>query len=123
MIATADIGRIAAEAIGDQWPGVRILYLEGPERYSPIAVAEQVSKAVGEPVQAAEIPETEWANAIAGQGFSSAATAGFIEMTQGLNSGHIAFEERQNIERRMGRLTLDRLIKALVAGNVPCAGE
>lgn len=59
MIATADIGGIAAEALGDQWPGVRILDLEGPERYSPIAVAEQVSKAVGEPVQVAEIPETE----------------------------------------------------------------
>ncbi|MBD8511249.1 NmrA family NAD(P)-binding protein [Photobacterium sp. CAU 1568] len=116
MIATPDIGRIAAEVLCEDWRGVRIIDLEGPDRYSPNDVAELVSLKLGEAIQPFSIPESDWAQSIAGQGFSSAAIAGFIEMTQGLNSGHIAFHDRLSIERRLGTVKLDIMIDALAAG-------
>jgi len=116
MIATADIGRIAAESLCENWSGVRILDLEGPARYSPKDVAELLSMKLGAAIPPVSIPESDWEPSIAGQGFSSAAIAGFIEMTRGLNSGHIAFDDGLNVERQLGQVTLDSVIDALVTG-------
>lgn len=116
MVATADIGRIAAEALCEHWEGVRIIDLEGPARYSPMDVAEQLSLKLGETIQTASIPESDWAMSISGQGFSSAAISGFIEMTQGINSGHIAFHDRLNVECRKGSIELGVVVDALAAG-------
>lgn len=116
MIATADIGRIAAEALCENWVGVRIINLEGPARYSPNDVSEHLSLKIGEAIQPVSIPESNWAQSIAGQGFSSVAISGFIEMTKGLNSGHIAFHDRLSIERRLGTVELERMIDTLAAG-------
>ncbi len=115
MIATVDIGRIAAEVLCENWEGVRIIDLEGPTRYSPNDVAEHLSLNLGESVQPTLIPKSDWAQSIAGQGLSSAAISGFIEMTQGLNSGHIAFHDRLNLERRSGTVKLDTVIDTLAA--------
>ena len=115
MIATVDIGRIAAEVLCEKWEGVRIIDLEGPARYSPNDVAEHLSLNLGESVQPTSIPKSDWAQSIAGQGFSSAAISGFIEMTQGLNSGHIAFHDRLNVERRLGTVKLGTLLDTLAA--------
>lgn len=116
MIATADIGRIAAKALCESWRGVRSIELEGPARYSPNDVAEHLSVRRGEAIQPASIPESDWAISIAGQGFSSAAITGFTEMTRGINSGHIAFQDGSDIERRTGSVELDAVIDALAAG-------
>lgn len=116
MIATADIGHIAAEALCESWEGGRIIDLEGPARYCPNDVAEHLSLKLGEAIQTASIPESDWALSIAGQGFSSAAISGFIEMTQGINSGHIAFHDKSNVERRTGSVRLGAVIDALAAG-------
>ncbi len=116
MIATADIGRIAAEALCENWKGMRILDLEGPARYSPNDIAGHLSLKLGEEIQPASIPESDWALSIAGQGFSSAAISGFIEMTQGINSGHIAFHDRLNVERRAGSVKLEAVIDELAVG-------
>ncbi|MEL6117758.1 NmrA family NAD(P)-binding protein [Photobacterium sp. SP02] len=116
MIATEDIGRIAAEALCENWLGVRVIDLEGPDRYSPNDVAEYVSLKFGKAIQPVSIPESDWVQSIAGQGFSAAAIDGFIEMTQGLNSGHITFQDRSGIERRLGTVKLDAMIDALAAG-------
>ena len=39
MVATADIGRVAAELIQEKWRGHRIVELEGPRRVTPNQVA------------------------------------------------------------------------------------
>jgi uncharacterized protein YbjT (DUF2867 family) len=116
MVATEDIGRIAAETLCEDWEGVRAIDLEGPARYSPNDIAEHLSLKLGKEVQPVSIPESDWARSIAGQGFSSAAISGFIEMTQGINSGHIAFHERLDAERRLGSIALDTVVDALAAG-------
>ena len=114
LIATADIGRIAAEALCEDWQGIRILDLDGPQPYSPNDVAQYASRLLNKEISVAEIPEKDWPAAIAGQGFSAAAIKGFTEMTCGLNSGHIAFKNDARIERRSGQITLQETIAELL---------
>ncbi|WP_429083222.1 NmrA family NAD(P)-binding protein [Aeromonas bivalvium] len=116
MIAAADIGRMAAEALCENWDGVRVIDLEGPARYSPNDIAEHLSLTLGEAISPCSIPESDWAQSIAGRGFSSAAICGFIEMTQGINTGHIAFDDLLSVERRQGIITLDVVMDTLAAG-------
>lgn len=114
MIATEDIGRIAAEVLCEDWSNVRILELEGPARYSPMDVADCVSRALSKTVIPAGVPTTSWSQALSGAGFSAAALTGFTEMTKGLNSGHISFVDDSGFERRTGTVSLDAVISAML---------
>jgi uncharacterized protein YbjT (DUF2867 family) len=113
MIATDDIGRIAAEAICENWDDTRIIELEGPVSYSPDDVAKHVTQSFGKSIEPILIPESKWLQSMSGQGFSPTAIAGFIEMTQALNSEHIAFNRNVSIERRRGTITLDTVVNAM----------
>ncbi len=115
MIATEDIGRIAAEALSEDWSNVRILELEGPAQYSPMDVADCVSRALSKLVVPAGVPISSWPQALSGAGFSTAALKGFTEMTKGLNSGHISFVEENAFDRRTGVVSLNAVISAMVA--------
>lgn len=115
MIATEDVGRIAAEALSENWEGTRIIELEGPTMYSPNDVANHLAEAFNKTIPAVAIPESDWLQTLSGQGFSPAALAGFIEMTQGLNSGHISFADNPNIDHRKGTVSLDTIVTAMVA--------
>ncbi|MCE0558525.1 NmrA family NAD(P)-binding protein [Motilimonas sp. E26] len=111
MIATQDIGEIAAQVLCENWQGTRAINLIGPADYSPHAVAHHLAAQLDKPIAAVAIPESHWQQAMSGQGFSPAALAGFIEMTKGLNSGHIAFNKNDIIEHRAGSITLETLLK------------
>lgn len=113
MIATEDIGRLAAEALCETWDGIRIIELEGPAPYSPNDVGEYLTHSYGKAIQPILIPESHWFKSMSGLGFSSPAITGFIQMTQGLNSEHVAFNKNSNIERRQGSITLDTVIKSM----------
>lgn len=113
MIATADIGHIAAEALLEVWGGIRVLDLAGPTAYSPNDVANALTLALNKPVQAVKIPESDWAKMLSPQNFSPAAVAGFIEMTQGINARHIDFSGT-NTELRKGRIPLEAMIATMV---------
>ncbi|ASP38718.1 epimerase [Bacterioplanes sanyensis] len=115
MIATADIGALAADAMCEHWQGVRILDLQGPEPYSPQDLASSLSHTLDQALPAAAIAESDWSAAMAGQGFSAAAIDGFCEMTRGLNSGHIAFADNASHERRSGEITLASMVSTLLA--------
>lgn len=114
MIATEDIGRIAAQALCEDWHKVRILELEGPARYSPMDVANCISQALLRTVVPARLPTSAWPQALSGSGFSATALTGFTEMTKGLNSGHISFSEDSGFDRRRGTVSLDAVISAMV---------
>ncbi len=113
MIATGDIGLIAAEALHERWQGTRIIELEGPTTYSPSDVAHSVAQTLDKPVQAVAILESKWAEALSDSGMSDAAISGFIEMTQALNSGQIAFADDVNIDHRKGVTSLDTCITTM----------
>ncbi|KLN60553.1 epimerase [Kiloniella spongiae] len=110
MIATDDIGRIAAEALNEHWEKTRVIELEGPRPYSPNDLANSLTQRLGKAVNVKAIAEADWAKALLGSGMSAAAIDGFITMTQALNSGHIGFSDKSKIDRRKGSTTIDDIV-------------
>ncbi|MGL4963827.1 MAG: NmrA family NAD(P)-binding protein [Inquilinus sp.] len=116
MVATADIGRAAAEALREDWAGQRTIALQGPAAYAPNDVAAAFARVLGKPVQAVAVPEAGWAEALSHGGFSARSIAGFTEMMRGLNSGHIDFASDPTAEPRRGREPIDTVVATLARG-------
>jgi uncharacterized protein YbjT (DUF2867 family) len=115
MIATDDIGRIAAEALNEHWEKTRVIELEGPRPYSPNDLANSLTQSLGKTVDAKAFAKADWAKALLGSGMSEAAVDGFIEMTDGLNSGYIDFVGGAKIDRRKGSVTLANMVSTIIA--------
>ncbi|HXI70084.1 MAG TPA: NmrA family NAD(P)-binding protein [Verrucomicrobiae bacterium] len=116
MVATQDIGELAAKTLQQEWNGSRILELEGPEKYSPAAAAAAFSRLLGRPVTGRPIPRSEWHRLFMQSGSAEDRTAPRIEMLDGFNSGWIDFEG-DGAERFKGKVTLEEVIKSLIAKN------
>lgn len=113
MVAAADIGRVCAESLLETWSGIRTIELEGPQSYSPNDVAAAFAKALGRPVQAVEVPESDWANVLAQFGNSPGAVTTWIEMLRAFNTGYLTFEGKGTTQVK-GRVTLEDAIASLV---------
>ena len=90
MVATADVGRVAAELLLQDWTGKRVVELEGPERVSQDGIAAQLSKALHRPVRAAAVPREKWGEIFRAQGMRDPIPR--IQMLDGFNEGWIKFE-------------------------------
>lgn len=90
MIATADIGRLAAQLILEDWQGVRIVELEAARRYTPNDVAAALGGILGRPVKAEAVPRETWGNLFKSQGMKDPIPR--IQMLDGFNEGWIEFE-------------------------------
>lgn len=113
MVATADVGSVAAALLQEERTRTCIVTLSGPQDYAPNDVAAIVAATLGKPVDVAVLPEAEWSKALAGAGFSGAALAGFVEMTRGLNCAHIDMKSDPGVVARAGTTTLERVIAEL----------
>lgn len=113
MVATMDIGRVAAQALLEHWTGVRTIALEGPIAYSPNDIARLLAQALQRPVRAVAVEESAWADVLAQSGFSAPAVAGFIEMNQALNSGHITFDSDTHVNRKKGTIPFEHIAASL----------
>jgi NAD(P)H dehydrogenase (quinone) len=118
MVATNDIGELAATTLQQEWSGNRSLELEGPEKYSPNDAAAVFSKLLGKPVQTNPIQRSEWHRLFVQQGTDEDRTTPHIEMLDGFNSGWIDFEGG-GAEHFKGKLTLEQVLKSLIAKNTP----
>ncbi|MBW8727978.1 MAG: NmrA family NAD(P)-binding protein [Inquilinus limosus] len=114
MVATADIGHAAAEALREDWTGIRTIGLEGPAGYSPNDVAAAFARALGRPVQAVAVPEADWPAALSQAGLSPDAVDGFVELNRAVNSGHVDFAADPAAGHRRGRTPIDTVVAALV---------
>jgi uncharacterized protein YbjT (DUF2867 family) len=114
MVATQDIGELAAKTLLENWKGNRVLELEGPKRYSPLEAAKAFSKVLGREVNVRPIPRSQWQEKFVGQGMPADSTGPRIEMVEGFNSGWIDFEGG-DAEYFKGKVTLEEVIKNLVA--------
>lgn len=115
MVSPSDIGRVAAEALLEEWTGTRIIELEGPARYSPADAAAAFSKALGSAVTAVAVPDTQWASLMGMGGIPSSAIPHFISMFQGINNGTVDFEGA-GASHIYGRITLEEAIAKIVKG-------
>ncbi len=60
MVATADIGRVAAELLQQSWEGHRVVELEGPQRATPNEIAATFADLLGKPVRMEAVPRATW---------------------------------------------------------------
>ena len=90
MVATADVGRVAAELLLQDWIGERVVELEGPEWVTQNGIAAALSKALHRPVRAEAVPRENWGAIFRAQGMRDPIPR--IQMLDGFNEGWIKFE-------------------------------
>jgi NAD(P)H dehydrogenase (quinone) len=112
MVATADVGHVAADLLRESWTGLRIVELEGPRRYSANDVAAGFAKAVGHPVRMEPVPRATWEALFRSQGMKHPLPR--MRMIDGFNEGWIDFEGG-SAEHRTGRIPLESVLRELAA--------
>ncbi len=112
QVATHDIGLVAAALLTEHPKAHRVVELAGPVDASPNDVAGVLGKLLGNEVKAMSRPVTEMASALQGFGFSAELAGLYQEMTEGITSGHVAFEHPETVRR--GKETLEQTLSALL---------
>lgn len=110
MVATADVGRVAAGLLRDAWTGVRIVELEGPRRTTPNEIAETFSRVLGRTVVARVVPRDRWEALFRSQGMQHPQPR--IRMLDGFNEGWIDFAAPAATVK--GTVPLETVLRALV---------
>ena len=113
MVATEDIGRVAAELLEETWTGVRVVELEGPRRLSPNDVAATFSKLLGKPVRMELVPREKWEESFRAQGITNPLPR--LQMLDGFNEGWIDYEGGAAGTRK-GKVELETVLKKLIDG-------
>jgi uncharacterized protein YbjT (DUF2867 family) len=111
MVATEDIGRVAAELLQETWQGRRIVELEGA-RLSPNDVAAALARVLGRDVRMDAVPRATWEALFKAQGMKNPVPR--AQMLDGFNEGWIDFEGDASSTRK-GTVSLDAVLQALVA--------
>ncbi len=113
MVATEDIGRVAAELLMVTWTGAKVVGLEGPRRFSPNDVAATFSKLLGKPVEMELVPHEKWEDSFRAQGMTNPLPR--VQMLDGFNDGWIDFESGAAGTLK-GKVELETVLKKLIEG-------
>ena len=111
MVATEDIGKVAAELLQDTWSGHRVVELEGPKRVTPSEIAATFSDLLGRPASMEIVPRETWDSLFRSQGMKNPEPR--IRMLDGFNEGWIDFEGGQAGTRK-GSVALKTVLQALI---------
>ncbi|MBA8901086.1 NmrA family NAD(P)-binding protein [Phyllobacterium sp. P30BS-XVII] len=111
MISTVDVGHFAAELIQENWTGRRIVEIEGPERVSPVDIADAMSEVLSQPVRVETVPRETWEAMFRAQGMRNPEPR--IQMLDGFNEGWIRFENPKS-EILHGTVDVRDIIRDLV---------
>ncbi|HEY3600054.1 MAG TPA: NmrA family NAD(P)-binding protein [Paraburkholderia sp.] len=111
MVATADVGRVAAELLQQSWTGKRIVELEGPRRIAPNDIAEASGKILGREVHAQMVPRVTWSELFKAQGLQYPLPR--MQMLDGFNEGWIDFEQRES-DVVKGEVELETVLRELL---------
>jgi uncharacterized protein YbjT (DUF2867 family) len=110
MVATKDIGRLAARALRNPPARSEVIDLHGPA-YSPRQIAEKIGKAVGKTLQIVEIPPSGHVAAYQQAGMSRELAEAFAEMQAGFASGAI---QPKGERSEKGTTTFDEVLPSLL---------
>jgi uncharacterized protein YbjT (DUF2867 family) len=111
MVASEDVGRVAAELLRQPAVAARIVELEGPAHVSPNAIAEELARALHRDVRAEAVPRESWDELFRAQGMRNPVPR--MRMLDGFNEGWIDFEGSES-ERRRGTTSLADVVARLV---------
>ncbi|MFM0739207.1 NmrA family NAD(P)-binding protein [Paraburkholderia xenovorans] len=112
MVATADVGRVAADLLLQSWSGTRVVELEGPRRITPNDIAATFARILGKTVTAQIVARDTWEALFRAQGMKHPLPR--MRMVDGFNEGWIDFEGKP-AEVLKGEVELETVLRALVA--------
>ena len=115
MIATRDIGRLAAKLLRAPSKSGEIVDLVGPE-YSARQVSEKIGAALGKPIQVVDIPASRHLETMTQEGLPRPLAEVYAELYAAIGSGVI----KPNGDRLVtGTTTLDEVLRGLAAAGPP----
>jgi uncharacterized protein YbjT (DUF2867 family) len=120
MVATADIGRVAAGLLRETWTGRRVVELEGPHRVTPNGIGAAFSKILGRPVRMEAIPRAIWEGLFRSQGMENPTPR--AQMIDGFNEGWIEFENGEAGSQK-GSVDLETVLRTLIGQTRIVNGE
>jgi uncharacterized protein YbjT (DUF2867 family) len=92
MVATADIGRVSADALLSPPSATEVVELSGPREYSFDDAAREATTALGRPVRALPLPLDAVVPTLTSLGISANVAGLYREMIEALGSGRVRFE-------------------------------
>jgi uncharacterized protein YbjT (DUF2867 family) len=111
MVATADIGKLAAGLLQEKWDGQRVIELEGPTRVTPNQIATTLAKLLGKPVRMKVVPRESWDALFRSQGTKNPVPR--IRMLDGFNESWIEFERGKSGSQK-GSTSLEAVLKSVI---------
>jgi len=112
VVATADVGRVAAELIQQHGTGARVVELEAARRVTPLEVGATFARLLGLSVAVEAVPRETWETLFRSQGMKNPEPR--IRMLDGFNEGWIEFEGGQAHSQK-GSVTLDTVLAGLLS--------
>lgn len=113
MIATEDIGRIAATLLIEGPRGHQIVELEGPRALSPRDIAEVLSAQLSRPIVPTLVPMEAVAATFESFGFNARNAEIYREMFEAIGNGRAAPEGNHRVLR--GHVTIEQFLRGLLA--------
>lgn len=110
MVATADVGRVAARLLQEAATQSRVVELEGPQPVSPRDIAAALARLVHRDVVAHEVAREQWEERFRAQGMRYPEPR--MRMLDGFNEGWIDFES-DPASRLRGEVDLDTVLSEL----------
>ncbi len=111
MVATADIGCLAAELLQEKWKGHRVVELEGLSPVTPKEIAATFARLLGRPVRVEAVPRETWGPLFKSQGMKNPEPR--VQMLDGFNEGWIKFEGKDGGVRK-GKVELETVLRSLI---------
>lgn len=109
MVATADIGTLAAQLLQQDWAGHRLVELES-QWVSPNDIAETLTHLLGRDVRAEVVERDTWEALLRAQGAQNPLPR--MRMVDGFNEGWICFEHDTVLK---GTTSLDSVLRKLIS--------
>ncbi|MCM5557271.1 NmrA family NAD(P)-binding protein [Pleomorphomonas sp. JP5] len=110
-VSPRDLGEAAADRLVSPLDDVGVVYVEGPQLYTPQDVADAFSAALGREIGLDVTENGQWEAAFKGFGFSDEAARSYARMTAAILDGNF---DRQAAPRR-GKVTLADFISSALA--------
>jgi uncharacterized protein YbjT (DUF2867 family) len=111
MVATEDIGRVAATLLQETWASHRIVELEGSQRVTPNEIAAIFAKLMGRPIRMEAVPRESWEALFKSQGMKNPVPR--IRMLDGFNEGWIDFERGETGSQK-GSVAMETVLRNMI---------
>lgn len=111
MIATEDIGQVAAALLTQQQPAPKIVQIEGPTRITPNDIAAAFATLLQKDVRTQVIPRDAWESTLHSSGMKNPTPR--MQMMDGFNEGWIEFEGGPSASQKT-KTTLTEALRQLL---------